>query len=101
MQLMTQRARGGNVTAHVPETLLMVEISLGGRDADQFVRLGPRSPASSRDRLAHAALAFAAVSTNGRRLCPCPDMVSRPQHPSRALTELDDWLGSRQACPPS
>src|SRR5215831_19355969 len=59
MQLMTQRARGGNVTAHVPETLLMAEISLGGRDADQFVRLSPRSPASSRDRLAHAALAFA------------------------------------------
>jgi hypothetical protein len=33
-------------------------MSPGGRDADQFVRLDPHSPASSRDRLAYAALAL-------------------------------------------
>src|SRR5262249_27499710 len=32
----------------------MVEIRPGGRDADQFVRLGPHSPVSSRDRLAYS-----------------------------------------------
>ena len=34
-------------------------------------------------------------------ICPCPDMAPRPQNPLRALTERDDWLGSRRACPPS
>jgi hypothetical protein len=56
MRLMALR---GVERAHVPETLLMVKISLGGRDADQFVHLGPHSLASSRDRLAYAAIAFA------------------------------------------
>jgi len=41
MRLMALR---GVERAQVPETLLMVEISLGGRDVDQFVRLGPHSP---------------------------------------------------------
>jgi hypothetical protein len=49
--------------------LLMVEISPGGRDADQVVRLGPHSPGSSRDRLAYAALAFAAVRTKTEDEC--------------------------------
>jgi hypothetical protein len=81
-----------------PRRYSWVEISPGGRDAYQSVRLGFHSPASSRDRLAYAALAFAALRTNGRRVCPCPDMVPRPWHP---LTGRDDWLGSRQACSPS
>jgi hypothetical protein len=64
----------------------MVEISLGGRDAGQFVRLGlaPHSPASSRDWPAYA-LAFAGPMEDG--VCPCPDMAPRPRNPSR---ERDD-----------
>ena len=80
---------------HVPETLLMVEISPAAA-----MPISSRVSALTYRRhreIACAALAFAAVRTNGRRVCPCPDMVPRPVHPSRALTERDDWLGSRQA----
>ena len=38
---------------------------------------------------AHAALAFVLVSTNGRRVSPCPNMAHRLQDPSRAPTERD------------